>query len=146
MLQSLQLFYGITVIIRKNRIFHSFFEFSPWSRNNYVMIPTTWQYPVNFTPKNYTSKLNFEKKKISIPERGFRFGLKIGKRPFWDVGRIFFFVEKKVDHSVSRGEIYRRLPECCNPFNMISGSQSKVEKTKFFIVFSTLYRDPKIIM
>ena len=57
------------------------------------------------------SKLNFEKKKISIPERGFRFGLKIGKRQFWDVGRnVFFFVEKKVDHSVLWGEIYRSLP------------------------------------
>ena len=40
------------------------------------------------------SKLNFEKKKISILERGLRFGLKIGKRPFWDVGRNFFFLSK----------------------------------------------------
>ena len=64
-----------------------------------------------FHPKNYTSKLTFEKKKFSIPERGLRFGLKIGKRPFWDVGRnFFFFVEKKVDHIVFWGEIYRRLP------------------------------------
>ena len=29
---------------------------------------------MNFTPKNYTRKLNFEKKKISIRERGLRFG------------------------------------------------------------------------
>ena len=58
-------------------------------------------FPVNFTPKNYMIKLNFEKKKFSIPERGLSFGLKIGKRPFCDVGRnFFFFVEKKVDHSV----------------------------------------------
>ena len=41
------------------------------------------------------SKLNFEKKTISIPERGFRFGLKIRKRRFWDVGRNFFFFVKK---------------------------------------------------
>ena len=41
------------------------------------------------------SKLNFEKKKISIPERGFSFGLKFGKRPFWDVGRIFFVLLKE---------------------------------------------------
>ena len=41
------------------------------------------------------SKLNFEKKKFSTPERGLRFGLKIGKRPFWDVGPIFFFLWKK---------------------------------------------------
>ena len=56
------------------------------------------------------SKLNFEKKKISIPERGLRFGLKTEKRPFRDVGpNFFFFVEKKIDHSVFWGENYRRL-------------------------------------
>ena len=51
-------------------------------------------------PKNDTSKLNFEKKKFSIPERGLRFGLKIEKRPFCDVGRNFFFCVKKVDLSM----------------------------------------------
>ena len=57
--------------------------------------------PGKFPPKNYTSKLNFEKNKFSISERGLRFGRKIGKRSFWDVGRnFFFFVEKKVDRSV----------------------------------------------
>ena len=81
-----------------------------------------------------------------IPERGFRFGRKIGKRPFWDVGRIFFFVEKKVDHSVFWGGMHCRLPSCCNYFNIISGSQTKVEKTDFFIVFPTFDRDPEIIM
>ena len=111
MLQLFHHYFEITVKIRKNRILHHFFDFSPWSRNNYVMIPTTWKFPVNFTPKNYTSKLNYEKEKFSIPERGLRFGLKIGKRPFWDVGRnFFFFVEKKVDHRVFWSEIYRRLP------------------------------------
>ena len=74
------------------------------------MIPTTWYFPVNLTLKNYTSKLNFEKKKFSIPERGLRFDLKIGKRPVCDVGWKFFFVEKKVDRIVFRGEIYWRLP------------------------------------
>ena len=59
------------------------------------MIPTTWQFPVNFTLKNYTNKSNFEKKKFSIPERGLRFDLKIDKRPFWDVGRNFFSLWKK---------------------------------------------------
>ena len=34
------------------------------------MIPTTWQFPVNFTPKNYTSKLNFEKKKFFDSRKG----------------------------------------------------------------------------
>ena len=58
----------------------------------------------------------------------------------------FFFVGKKVDHSVFWVEIYWRLPYCCNHFNIISGSQSKVEKTEFFNVFSTFHRDPEIIM
>ena len=95
MLQLFQQYSGIRDKSQKNRIFHRFFDVWPWSRNNYVMIPTTWLFPVNFTPKNYTSKLNFEKKKWSIPDRGLRFGLKIGKRPLWDVGRNFFFVGKK---------------------------------------------------
>ena len=69
MLQSFQHYFGITVKIRKNRIFDRFFDVWPWSQNNYVMIPTTWQYPVNFAPKNYTSKLNFEKKKNFDPRK-----------------------------------------------------------------------------
>ena len=32
---------------------------------------------------------------MTIPERGFRFDRKIGKRPFWDFGRNFFFFWKK---------------------------------------------------
>ena len=97
MWQSFQNYFGITLKIRKNQIVHRFFDFSPWSRNNYVMIPTTWQFPVNFSLKNYTSKLNFRKKKFSITESGLRFDLKIDKRPFWDVGRnFFFFVEKNL--------------------------------------------------
>ena len=95
MSQLFQQYFGITDKSRKTRIFHRFFDVWPWSRNNYVMISTTWLFPVNFTPKNYTSKLNFEKKIFLIPERGFRFGLKIGKRPFWDVGRNFLFCGKK---------------------------------------------------
>ena len=112
------------------------------------MIPTTWQFPVNFTPKNYTSKINFKKKNFRFPKgvsgsvsksENDHFGM-------WD--RIFFFFcGKKVDHSVSWGEIYRRLLQCCNNFNFISGSQSKFEKTEFSIVVSTLFhRDPEIIM
>ena len=50
---------------------------------------------------------------------------------------LFFFVEKKVDGSVLWREIYWRLPWCCNHFIIISTSQTKVEKTDFFIVFST---------
>ena len=90
MLQSFHHYFGITVKNRKNRIFHRFFDFTPWSRNNYVMIPTLWQFPGNFTPKTYTSKLNFEKKNFRFPNGVLRFGLKIGKRPIWDVARNFF--------------------------------------------------------
>ena len=110
MLQLFQHYFGITDKSRKNRIFHSFFDFWPWSRNNHAMIPTTCLFPVNFTLKNYTGKLNFEKKSFSIPERGLSFGLKIGKRPIGDVGRNFFFVKKKVHHNFFWGELYRRLP------------------------------------
>ena len=94
MLQSFQHYIGMTVKIRKNRIFHRCFDFSPWSRNNYVMILTTWEFPVNFIPKNYTSKLNFEKKKFSIPERGLRFGLKIAKTTILGCRTEFFFLWK----------------------------------------------------
>ena len=91
MLQVFQHYVGITDKSPKNRFFHRFSYFWPWSRNNYVMIPTTWKYPVNFTPKNYTSRLNFEKKKFSIPDSRVRFGLKTGKLSFCDVGPNFFF-------------------------------------------------------
>ena len=33
-----------------------------------------------------------------------------------------------------------------NYTNIIAGSQKKIEKTEFFIVFSTFDRDPEIIM
>ena len=64
MLQLFQHYSGITDKSRKIRLYHRFSYFWPWSRNNYVMIPTTWQFPVNFTPDNYTSKLIFEEKKF----------------------------------------------------------------------------------
>ena len=95
-LQSFQHDFGITVKIRKIRIFYRFFYFWPWSRNNYVMIPTTWQFPVIFTPKKYTSKLIFEKKNFRFPKgvsgsvsnsENDHFGM-------WD--RIFFFCGKKL--------------------------------------------------
>ena len=147
MLPSFQHYFGIKVKIRKNRISHRFFDFSPWSRNNYVMILTTWQLPVNFTPKNCTSKLNFEKKKLSNPGRGLRFGLKIAKTTIlvWRT-EFFFFCGKTVDHSLFWREFYRRLPLCCNYSNIIPGSHSKFEKTGFFIVFPTFDRDHEIVM
>ena len=59
------------------------------------MIPTTWGFPVNFTPKNGTSNLNFEKKKFSIPERGSVSKLENDHFGMLD-GIFFFFVKKKL--------------------------------------------------
>ena len=95
MVQLFQHYFGITDKSRKNRIFQGFFDFWPWSRNNCVMIPTTWLFPVSFTPKNYTSNLNFEKKKFSTPERGFRFGSRSENDHFGMSDGIFFFLWKK---------------------------------------------------
>ena len=146
MLQLFQHYFGITDKSRKNRIFHCFFDFWPWSRNNYVMIPTTWQFPVTFSRKNYTSKLNFEKKHFFDPRKGSQVPSQNRKTTDLGCRTEFFFVEKEVHHSFFSGEMYRRLPYCCNYSNIISGSQSKFEKTEFSIVFSTFDRDPEIII
>ena len=103
--------------------------------------------PGKFYPKKLYEWVKFWVKKFWIRERGLRFGLKNHKRPFWDVGRnFFFFVETKVEYSVSWGGIHWRLPWNCNRLNIISGLQSKFEKSEFFIVFSSFDRDPEIIM
>ena len=65
---------------------------------------------------------------------------------FGGVRRNFFFRGKKVDWSIFWAPIDRRLLCCSNYFIIISESQSKVEKTKFFILFSTFDRDPEIVM
>ena len=75
------------------------------------MIPTTLQFPVNFTPKDYTNKLNFEKKKFSISERGLGSVSKSANDHLgMSDGIFFFFVKKKDDSSVFGGEIYWRFP------------------------------------
>ena len=67
--------------------------------------------PSKFYPKNYRSKLRFDEKKLSIPDRGFRFSLKIAKTTILRCRtEFFFYFQKKVHHSVFWGEIYRRLP------------------------------------
>ena len=65
-----------------------------------------------FHPKKLYELFKFWEKKISIPEWGLRFGLKIAKTTILGCRTefFFFFVEKKVDRSVFWGEIYRRLP------------------------------------
>ena len=137
MLQLFQHYSGITDKRWKNRFFHRFSYFWPSSRNNYVMIPTTWQFPVNFTLKNDTSKLNFEKQKFSIPGRGVRFGLKIDKRPFWDVERNFFFFFGKKSWLYSF--LGWNLPEITvmlQLFKHYFGITVKIRKNRIFQRFS----------
>ena len=147
MLQLFQHYFGITDKSRENRIFHRFFEFSPWSRNNNVMIPMTWYFPANLSPKNYTSKLNFEKKKFLIP-KGVSGSVSKSEYDHFGMsdGIFFFLLKKKLIIVFFWGQVYRRLPQCCNYPNLMSGSQTKVEKTEIFIVFSNFHRDPEIIM
>ena len=85
---------------------------------------------------------------MSIPERDLRLGFKIAKATILRCRTEFFFcfVQNNVYQGVFWSEIYRRLPKYCNYTNIISGSQTKVEKTEFFIVFSTFDSDPEIIM
>ena len=99
------------------------------------------------TPLPSPCKLNFEKKKFFDSQQGSQ--VRSQNRKTTILGcrtEVFFFVEKKINHSVFWGEIYWRVPWCCNNINIISASLSKVEKTEFFIVFSTFDRDPEIIM
>ena len=110
MLQSFHHYFGITVKIRKNRIFHCFFYFWPWSRNNYVMNSMPWYFPVNFTPKNYMSKFNLRKKNFRFPKGVSGSISKLINDHFVMSAGIFFFGRKKVDHSVFWREIHRRLP------------------------------------
>ena len=93
------------------------------------------------------SKLNFEKKKIVDSRKESRVPSQNRENDHFGMSDgILFFVQKKVNHSVFWGEIYWRIPRCCNYSNIIPGSQTKVEKTEFFIVFSTFDGDPEIIM
>ena len=95
MMQSFHHSFWIIVKIRKIRSFHRFFYFWLWSRNNYVMIPTTWLFPVNFTLKKLY-KLNLRKKNFRFPKGVSGSVSKSRKRTFSDVGRnLFFFLWKK---------------------------------------------------
>ena len=143
MLLLFQHHFGITDKSRKSRFFHRFSYFWPWSRNNDVMIQTTWYFPVNFTPKNYASKLNFKKKKILFLKR---VSGSVVTTILGCLTEFLFFSGKKGDHNVFWGGIHWRLPWCCNYANIVSGSQTKVEKTDFFFIFTTFDRDPKIVM
>ena len=143
MLQSFQHYFGMTVKIRNNRVFHRFFLLLTVipkklfnDSNDMVGIP------VNFTPKNYTSRLNFEKKKFSIPERGLRFDLKIDKRPFWDVGRNFFFLWKKkltiVFFGVKFTGDYRNVAILSSLFRDHSQNSKKPNFSSFFRLFTVI--------
>ena len=66
--------------------------------------------PGKFHPKNLYEKVKFWEKKFRFLKGVSGSVSKWENDDFGMWGRIFFFVEKKVDHSVFRGEIYRRLP------------------------------------
>ena len=58
MLQSLQHYFGITVKIRKNRIFHRFFNFRSWSRNNAFLHFLWW---ITYAKCRYYNGLNIHR-------------------------------------------------------------------------------------
>ena len=140
MLKLFQYYVGITDKSRENRIFHSFFDFWPWTQNNYVSIPTTWYFRVNFRPKNYTSKLNFKKKNFHS-WKGFQVRSQIEKRPFWDVGRIFFLWEKKltiVFFGVNFTGDYRNVVIISTLFRDHSQNSKKPNFSSFFRLFTMI--------
>ena len=134
-LQSFQHYFGITVKIRKIRIFYRFFYFWPWSRNNYLMITTTWSFPVNFTPKNYTSKWNFEKKNFRFPKGVPGLVSKSRKRPFWDIGRNFFFCGKNSWTLCFSGWNLPEITGILQSFQNYFGITVKIRKNPIFYRF-----------
>ena len=67
--------------------------------------------PGKFHPKKLYKKVKFEKKKMFDSRKGFQ--VRSQNRKTTILGcrtEFFFFVEKKVDHSVFWGKIYRSLP------------------------------------
>ena len=91
------------------------------------------------------SKLKIEKKKFSIPERGLRFGLKIGKRPFWGVGRIFFFLwEKKltiVFFAMKFTGDYRNVAIILTFFREHSQNSKKPKFSSFFLILTVIPKE-----
>ena len=87
-----------------------------------------------------------KKKKFSIPKRGLRSGPKIAKTTILAMSERNFFFRKKKLFVVFFGVKFTENYYDVAIFIIISRLQSKVEQTKFFIVFSTFNRDPEIIM
>ena len=111
----------------------------PWCCNYSIIISKS-------IINNYMSKLNFEEKNFDSRKES-QVRSQNRKAPILGCRtEFFFFVEKKGYYRVFWGEIYRRLPWCCNHFIIISGSQSKFQKSEFFIVLPTFDRDHEIIM
>ena len=115
--------------------FLSLFDCSPWSRNSYVMIPTTWSFPVNFTPKNYTSKWNFEKKNFRFPKGVSGSVSKSRKRPFFDIGRNFFFLLKKSWPLCFSGWNLPEITGILQSFQHYFGITVKIRKNRIFYRF-----------
>ena len=88
-------------------------------------------------------QVKFEKKSFSIPKRGLRFDLKIGKRAFCDVGRIFFLWKKKfnlVFFAVKFTEGYRNVEIIPTLFR---DHRQKSKKPNFSSFFRLLTVIPK---
>ena len=136
MLQLFQQYSGITDKSRKNRIFHRFVDLWPWSRNNYVMISTTWLFPVNFTAKNYTSKLNFEKKKIFDSRKGFQFRSQNLKTTILGCWTEFFVWSKKKSWSLCfLGWNLLEITVMLQSFHHYFGITVKIRKNRIFHCF-----------
>ena len=102
--------------------------------------------PVNFTPKNNTSKLNLRKKNFRFPEGASGSVSKSENDHFGISDGIFFLWKKKliiVFFGVKFTEDYRDVAIISSLFRHHSQNS---KKTKFFIVFSTFDRDLEIIM
>ena len=74
------------------------------------------------------------------------FDLKIDKRPFWDVGRNFFFVEKNVYHRLFGLKFTGDYHNVAIIPTLFRDHRQKSKKTDFFIVFPTFDYDHEIIM
>ena len=94
-------------------------------------------------PGKFHSKKLYEwdklwEKKFSIPERGLSFDLKIGKRPVCDVGRKFFFVEKKVDRLFFEVKFTGDYSNVATVPTLFRDHRQKSKKTNFLLFFLLL--------
>ena len=98
--------------------------------------------PGKFYPKKLYEWVKFWVKKFSIRERGLRFGLKNHKRPFWDVGRNFFFLWKQKLNIVFLGVAftgeYREIAIVSTLFRDYSQNSKNPNFSSFFLVLTVI--------